>query len=87
MVIDWVPGEGWVAMVREDAVARLAGGAFRRHPLRNGDEMELGGLSVRLFVTRAERRSLRAREVAFWLIFFVVCGIQALILAGLLGEG
>lgn len=87
LVVDWDPAEGIVGTVREGATATVSGTPFRSHRLRNGDEIQLGGLTLTFFLARPERRGLSARDVLFWGAFFTVVASEALILAFLLAEG
>jgi hypothetical protein len=59
LTLDVVKGEGLVATVWEGALARIGGVPFTRQALRNGDELSVGDVVLRLQLGAVTRRSLR----------------------------
>lgn len=66
--------EGIVAHARTGGLAAVAGSAFERRVLRNGDVLELGAIKIRFSLSAAAQRDFRPRE---WLTWLVLGGLIA----------
>lgn len=68
--------DGYSVEVAEGAFARVGGHDFRRHRLRNGDSIELGGISLSFQLAPVRRRSLGAWSAVLWLLLGVLALTQ-----------
>lgn len=57
--------EGFIASIRQDAIASINGENFDRRKLRNGDVLELGAVKLQFWLADASQRGLRWRERMF----------------------
>lgn len=76
--IDFTRGEGVTFAARGEAGVIINGAAAASGLLRNGDLVELGAASFRVWLTRTRQRGLRWRESVIWaalLALFVVQGL------------
>ena len=78
--IDFERGTGFTFTTHAEASVVVNGGPAAGGLLRNGDLIELGSASLRVWLTRTEQRSLRWRESLTWTaMLFVLAGQGALI--------
>lgn len=82
--IDFQRGEGFTFASNPDASVMINGEPAIAGLLRNGDLIELGSARLRVWLTRAEQRSLSWREALIWSALLSLFGAQGVLIWWLL---
>lgn len=82
--IDFQRGEGFSFVSNPEASVVINGEPAAAGFLRNGDLVELGSASLRVWLTRAEQRSLGWREMMIWSALLSLFVAQAVLIWWLL---
>jgi hypothetical protein len=64
--LDFIPAQGIVLSTHRDALAAVNARPVQRAVLRNGDELEIGCLKLRFWLSEIQQRGLRFREGVTW---------------------
>lgn len=67
---------GFILIVRPNALATINGQAFQEAVLRNGDSIEIGALKIRFWLGETRQSQLRLREWLTWVGFAVIIAVQ-----------
>jgi predicted component of type VI protein secretion system len=73
--IMWLP-DGMILQVEPNAIASVNGVALERAPLRNGDLISLGGVSLRFSFAPTRQPSIAWREWLTWFGLGALCLLQ-----------
>jgi predicted component of type VI protein secretion system len=76
----FVASTGFVLTTHPDALAAINGHAFREAVLRNGDELAIGALRIRLWLGETKQASLRLREWLTWAAFALITAGQLVLI-------
>jgi len=76
----FVASTGFVLTTHPDALAAINGRAFRETVLRNGDELAIGALRIRLWLGETTQASLRLREWLTWAAFALITAGQLVLI-------
>ena len=66
------PNTGFVLQVHPDALVIINGQSVQSAVLRNGDQIELGAVKLRFWLSEARQRKLRFSESLVWAILIGV---------------
>ena len=70
------PASGFVLKTQPDALAAINGQPFREAVLRNGDELEIGALRIRFWLSETRQASVAWREWLTWVAFAAITAGQ-----------
>lgn len=76
--------EGFVLAAEPQALAAVNGQPLQEAVLRNGDQIELGGLKLQFWLTETRQYGLRLRELATWTGIGLVFATQVALIYWLL---
>lgn len=68
------PDDGIVGYAHGGGMVAVAGAAFQRRTLRNGDVLEMGAIKIRFSLSPTSQRDFRFRE---WLTWLALGGLMA----------
>jgi pSer/pThr/pTyr-binding forkhead associated (FHA) protein len=67
-----IPTQGFVLQAQPDAMVMLNGQPVNHALLKNGDQVEMGAVKLRFWLSEARQRGLTLREAFFWIIVAAV---------------
>ncbi|MDB6068628.1 MAG: domain containing protein [Pedosphaera sp.] len=70
------PLQGFVVTAHPKALAAINGEIFQEAVLRNGDEMGIGAIKIRFWLSPTRQASLRIREWSTWTAFALIAAAQ-----------
>jgi len=75
------PDDGIHVVICQDAVARHNGVVLERARFRQGDVLEFGGATARLWFTPVNRKSVVFREIFLWCVLALLMGLEIVVVA------
>jgi hypothetical protein len=70
------PLKGFVVTANPKALAAINGEAVQEATLRNGDELGIGAIKIRFWLSPTRQSSLRIREWSTWIAFALIAAAQ-----------